>query len=68
MLPRGYGKSFLPPAVQAFAFIGAPLADWAGRLPAAAIDAGYHAFYWIQMIVVLAFPAGIGAAIARMVV
>ena len=40
---------------RAFAFIGAPLAALATALPAPVIDAGYHGFYWIQMVLVLAF-------------
>ncbi len=46
----------------AFAPIGSMVAGWLSTLSPAAIDAGYHAFYWLQMLTVLTFlvllPAG----------
>ena len=46
----------------AFSPVGSMVAGWVAALPSAAIDAGYHAFYWLQMLTVLVFlvllPAG----------
>ena len=46
----------------AFAPVGSLVAGWLSALRPAAIDAGYHAFYWLQMLTVLTFlvllPAG----------
>jgi Fe-S oxidoreductase len=42
---------------QAWAWIGGPLAHAVGALSPAAIDFGYHAFYWVQMLTVFTFLA-----------
>jgi Fe-S oxidoreductase len=42
---------------QSWAWIGGPLANWAATLSPAAIEAGYHGFYWVQMATVFAFLA-----------
>jgi Fe-S oxidoreductase len=46
----------------AFSPIGSMVAGWLSALSPAAIDAGYHGFYWLQMLTVLTFlvllPAG----------
>jgi Fe-S oxidoreductase len=42
---------------QAWAWIGGPLAAAASALSPAAIDVGYHAFYWVQMVTVFTFLA-----------
>jgi Fe-S oxidoreductase len=42
---------------QAWAWIGGPLATWAASLSPEAIDAGYQAFYWVQMLTVFTFLA-----------
>ncbi len=39
----------------AFSPVGSLAAAWASALPPAAIEAGYHGFYWLQMLTVLAF-------------
>jgi Fe-S oxidoreductase len=42
---------------QAWAWIGGPLAQGLAGLSPAAIDLGYHLFYWVQMLTVFAFLA-----------
>jgi Fe-S oxidoreductase len=41
----------------AWAWIGGPLAKTVAGLSPAAIEIGYHAFYWVQMLTVFAFLA-----------
>ena len=42
---------------QAWAWIGGPLASTVQGLSPAAIDVGYHLFYWVQMLTVFTFLA-----------
>ena len=42
---------------QAWAWIGGPLSALVAGLSPAAIDIGYHAFYWVQMLTVFTFLA-----------
>jgi Fe-S oxidoreductase len=42
---------------QAWAWIGGPLAHTVASLSPAAIDTGYHLFYWVQMLTVFTFLA-----------